>query len=113
MKLNFTMPRHCIATTSRCWWRKEHTTHDNAPVETVHFLVHGKTAHYLHTKPIHGSQVAKWHDDDTLDITLNVKINQELKNILLSYAPNITILAPQSLVEEHKKSLQKALEQYK
>lgn len=89
------------------------TNLDNAPVETVHFLVHGKTAHYLYTKPLHGSQVPKWLDDNTLDITLKVKINYELKRTLLSYAPNITILEPQSLIEEHKKALQMALEQYK
>ena len=88
------------------------TNLDNAPVETIHFLVHGKTAHYLYTKPLHGSQVPKWLDDNTLDITLKVKINYELKRTLLSYAPSITILAPQTLVDEHKKDLQKALEQY-
>ena len=89
------------------------TNLDNAPVETVHFLVHGKTAHYLYTKPLHGSQVPKWLDDNTLDITLKVKINYELKRTLLSYAPSITILEPQSLIEEHKDTLKKALEQYK
>ncbi len=85
--------------------------HD-APVEKIHFLVHDKTAHYLFTKPLHGSQVAKWLDDNTLDITLKVKINYELKRLLLSYAADITILSPQSLVDSHKESLRKALEQY-
>ena len=88
------------------------TNIDNEPVEKIHFLVHGKTAHYLYTKPLHGSQVAKWLEDNTLDVTLKVKINYELKRTLLSYAPFITILSPQSLVEEHKESLKKALEQY-
>ena len=88
------------------------TNIDNVPVEKIHFLVHGKTAHYLYTKPLHGSQVAKWLDDNTLDVTLKVKINYELKRTLLSYAPFITILSPQSLVEEHKESLKKALDQY-
>ena len=83
-----------------------------APVEEVHFEVHGKTAHYIHTKPLHQSQRAHWLDPDTLDVKLNVKINYELKRILLSYAANITILAPQSLVEEHKETLKKALSQY-
>lgn len=40
------------------------------------------------------------------------KIKYELKRTLLSYAPSITILAPKSLVDEHKESLKKALEQY-
>ena len=82
-------------------------------VEEVHFLAHGKTAHYIYTKPIHGTQKPKWIDDRTLDVRINVKINTELKRLLLSYVPYITILSPQSLVEEHKKALQLALEQYK
>ena len=89
------------------------TNLDNAPVEKIHFLVHGKTAHYLYTKPLHGSQHSKWIDENTLDVTLNVKINFELTRTLLSYAPFITILSPQSLVDSHKESLLKALEQYK
>lgn len=89
------------------------TNNDNAPVEKIHFLVHGKTAHYLYTKPLHGSQHHNWLDDNTLDVTLNVKINFELTRTLLSYAPYITILEPQSLIDAHKESLQKALEQYK
>ena len=89
------------------------TNIEKDPVEEVRFLVHEKTAHYVYTKPLHGSQVAKWIDKNTLDVTLNVKINIELKRILLSYAPYITILSPQSLVEEHKESLRKALEQYR
>ncbi|MBQ4205815.1 MAG: WYL domain-containing protein, partial [Bacteroidales bacterium] len=48
--------------------------------------------------------------DDTLDVKLQVKINYELKRLLLSYADSITILAPQRLVEEHKESLRRAME---
>ncbi len=88
------------------------TNLDNAPVEKIHILVYGKTAHYLYTKPLHGSQIPKWLDDNTLDITLHVKINFELTRTLLSYAPYITILEPQSLIDSHKECLRKALEQY-
>lgn len=89
------------------------TNNESAPVEKVHFLVHDKTTHYIFTKPLHKSQDHKWIDEDTLDVTLEVKINYELEKLLLSYAPNITILEPQSLVERHKESLQMALERYK
>lgn len=82
------------------------------PVEEVHFLVHGKTAKYIFSKPIHGSQHMQWIDDDTLDVRIKVKINYELKRTLLSYAADITILSPKTLIEEHKKTLEKALRQY-
>ena len=89
------------------------TNYKDVPVEEVHFVVHGKTAHYLYTKPIHESQVSHWNEDGSLDVKLKVKINYELKRLLLSYAADITILSPQSLVDSHKESLRKALEQYK
>lgn len=82
------------------------------PVEEVHFLVHGKTAKYIFSKPIHGSQHMQWIDDDTLDVRIKVKINYELKRTLLSYAADITILSPNSLIKEHKETLEKALRQY-
>lgn len=82
------------------------------PTEKVHFIVHGKTAHYINGKPIHGSQRQKWIGENDLDVELNVKINYEFKQLLLSYASSITLLSPKHLVEEHKESLRKALEQY-
>lgn len=89
------------------------TNDSTIPLEEVHFHVRGKTAHIINNKPLHGTQKQTWIDDQTLDVRIHVKINYELERLLLSYAPNITILAPQSLVEEHKKNLQKALEQYR
>lgn len=89
------------------------TNIEDQKVEKIHFIVHGITSYYIETKPLHGNQHQHRIDDNTLDVTLKVKINQELKNILLSYAPSITILEPQSLVDSHKESLRKALEQYK
>ena len=58
------------------------------------------------------SQNAHWIDENTLDVKLDVKINYELKHILLSYADAITILSPQSLVKDHVESLKKALGRY-
>lgn len=90
------------------------TNYADKPVETIHFRVQGITAHYIKTKPIHESQIARWIDkeDNTLDVKLNVKINLELKHILLSYADAITILSPASLVKAHVESLKEALGRY-
>ena len=82
-------------------------------VEEIHFIVHGPTGHYIETKPFHGSMIFHWLDSNTLDVRLKVKPNEELNRILLSYAADITILSPDSLIREHKNSLEKALKQYK
>jgi predicted DNA-binding transcriptional regulator YafY len=84
----------------------------NSPVEEVQFLVHGRSGHYFVTKPIHETQHSKWLDDNTLLIKISVKINYELRRFLLSYAHDITILSPQSLVEDHKEKLRIALGRY-
>ncbi|UBB90913.1 WYL domain-containing protein [Candidatus Kaistella beijingensis] len=56
-----------------------------------------QVAPYIVTKPMHGSQKIK---DNIL--TLNVKHNQELETLLLSYGERIKILEPQSLVDALK-----------
>ena len=88
------------------------TNYVDKPVETVHFRVQGRTAHYIETKPIHESQINKWIDDNTLDVKIKVKINPELEHILLSYADSITIISPQSLIDNHIKALKMALGRY-
>ena len=88
------------------------TNYINEPVEDIHFLVHGIAGHYIKTKPLHESQHANWINENTLDVKLQVKINHELSNTLMSYADSITILAPQRLIDEHKERLRKALQQY-
>lgn len=40
------------------------------------------------------------------------KLNYELRHLLLAYANVITILSPESLVEEHVKMLKEALGRY-
>lgn len=88
------------------------STSTKTPVETVHFLVYGKTAHYIENNPLHGSQVNHWIDENTLDIKLKVKINKELERILLSYAPDIRLLAPAQLVKTHREQLAEAIKRY-
>lgn len=62
---------------------------------TLHF--YGKTAHYISTKPIHGSQKTKWIDTNTLEVRLEVIPNYEIERLILSYAESVKILAPKSL----------------
>lgn len=84
----------------------------NSPIEEICFLAHGRSGHYFVTKPIHESQKSKWLDESTLEVKIKVRINYELKRFLLSYAHDITLLSPQSLVEEHKERLRIALGRY-
>lgn len=85
---------------------------DGQPIEKVVFIVGGLTAKYIDTKPIHPLARHRWLPDGTLQVTLNVVINYELEHLLLSYAGNIRIIAPQSLIDKHKAILRQALAKY-
>jgi predicted DNA-binding transcriptional regulator YafY len=67
--------------------------------------------HYIDTKPLHGTQRVIRHDDDGVVIQIEVIINPELLQLLLSYGSSITVLEPQELqrtiLEESEKISQK------
>ena len=88
------------------------TIKDEQPIEKVVFIVSGLTAKYIDTKPIHPLARHRWLPDGSLQVTLNVVINYELEHLLLSYADNIKIISPPSLIEKHKLILKQALEKY-
>jgi predicted DNA-binding transcriptional regulator YafY len=81
------------------------------PVNVVlHFK--GKTGNYVETKPLHGSQKAKWIDSDTLEVRLHVIVNYELERLIFSYAENVIVAQPQSLVKAIEKRLRDAVHHY-
>lgn len=83
---------------------------DSNPEKVVlHFK--GKTAKYMETKPLHGSQKSKWIDNKTLEITLSLIINYELERLLLSYADSVSVLKPKTLAISLKNRLKEALKQ--
>ncbi|MDL2277384.1 WYL domain-containing protein [Parabacteroides sp. OttesenSCG-928-G07] len=55
---------------------------------------------YVETKPLHGSQKIKERNQATVTIELNLIINYELENLLLSYIDKIRIVAPDHLREK-------------
>lgn len=77
---------------------------------TLHFF--DKTAKYMESKPLHGSQKSKWLDNDTLQITLDIIINYELERLILSYADSVKVISPKSFSQLIKKRLNNALKLY-
>jgi predicted DNA-binding transcriptional regulator YafY len=71
---------------------------NNSKVEEIVINVRKNAADYILTKPIHKTQeVVKEYADKSLRIRLFLHINYELKSTLLSYGPDIEVLAPASL----------------
>lgn len=79
-------------------------------VITLHFF--GKTAHYIKTKPIHGSQKDKWIDSNTLEVRLEVIPNYELERLILSYADSVKVIGPKIFQMQILARLSLGVEQY-
>lgn len=83
-----------------------------ADVEKVVLQFLAKTAKYMETKPLHGSQKTKWLDEKTLEVSLQLIINYELERLILSYADSVMVISPSSLSALIKKRLKTALNSY-
>ena len=81
--------------------------------ERVKLFVYYPAAHYVKTKPIHTSQRIEKETEEGMEISLNVRINYELKQVILQYMPNIRILSPESLRTAIEMMLKKGLERVK
>jgi predicted DNA-binding transcriptional regulator YafY len=88
------------------------TKPESAAVEEVVLHFSGKSAMYMQTKPLHGSQKSKWLSDGILEISLQLIINYELERLILSYADSVTVVQPKHLLDTIKTRLSKAFKQY-
>ena len=80
----------------------------------ITFKATAHRAKYIATKPLHHSQQrVKRLDNGEVIFSLNVIINNELLNDLLSFGEDITVLAPQSLVKKMRDHLTRAAANYK
>ena len=64
---------------------------------------------YIETKPLHGTQRVIGRNEDGVIIQIEVIVNRELRQLLLSYGSGLTVMKPkelqQILVEESKNTL--------
>lgn len=65
--------------------------------ENVILHFYDLTGKYIESKPIHGSQKLKWIDNRTLEVKLELILNFEFVNLLLSYADNVKVIHPDKL----------------
>ena len=77
---------------------------------TLHFF--GKTGNYIQTKPLHGSQKAKWIDSNTLEVRLEVIPNYELERVILSYADSVKVIGPIDFLNKVVSRLKQSMKNY-
>ena len=87
------------------------TRHD-ADIESVEIWVSPELAPYIHTKPLHESQIERYNPDGSLNVTLKLIPNYELKKLLLSNGSGLKVVAPAPLATEIKETLRQTLALY-
>jgi predicted DNA-binding transcriptional regulator YafY len=78
------------------------TRPENGKVTKIELLFSNEEAPYVLTKPIHGSQKKKKHDDKGLLISLELIPNVELERIILSFGGNVKVIAPLAFAKKIK-----------
>lgn len=85
---------------------------DSQP-EEVRLWVSSRDYPYIKTKPLHGSQKDIEVAKDGMIITIDVILNYELEQQLLSFGAGVKVLSPESLVEKMKGHANRLAEIYK
>lgn len=88
------------------------TKPENGKIEKVvlHFI--GRTGKYVETKPLHGSQKAKWIDKQTLEVSLQLIINYEFERLILSYGESVKVIMPKRLASIIKQRITLSINNY-
>ena len=66
-------------------------------MEEIKLVFTGKRAPYIITKPIHETQQHILLQDGSLQVTLQLSINNELKQLILSFGADVKVITPESL----------------
>lgn len=88
------------------------TMPDKGRLTKIELLFTNEQAPYILTKPIHGSQKKKKHDENGLLITIDVIPNFELEKVILSFGDSVKVLSPKSLVTNITQRLNNSIKQY-
>ena len=81
------------------------------PVDVL-LSVSNNRFNYIKTKPLHLSQRVLGEDNGYTRISINVKINRELISLLLSFGPDVEVIAPVSLRKMLAKDISVMSEKY-
>ena len=84
---------------------------DQQPVE-VKLIFNKEQAPYIKTKPLHSTQKDKILENGFLEIRINVVLNYELEMKILSYGEKVKVIAPETLVNKIKKSIELLFKNY-
>lgn len=82
------------------------------PTQKVVLHFTAQTKRYIKIRAFHSSQKVKTLKDGTIQMRLQVPVNFELVNWLLSFGPHVQVISPEQLRKDIAGQLQAALSQY-
>jgi predicted DNA-binding transcriptional regulator YafY len=84
----------------------------NREPEKVELYISKDLYPYIETKPLHGSQKVVSRDEKGVVICIEVILNHELEQLIMSYGESIKVLKPLILESRIKERVKKSLENY-
>jgi len=87
------------------------TTLDGKPEEVI-LSFSSQRGNYLKSKPLHASQQVILDDEKEFRISLKLIVNYELKNLILSYGPDVKVIEPTTLKDQVVHAMQLAINNY-
>lgn len=82
-------------------------------VERITLWFNAKSAPYVLSKPLHGSQRKLSHDQNGLLIEIEVIPNFELETLILSYGERVKVLSPEHFKDRISARISKMVDNYK
>ena len=73
------------------------TMPDKGNLAKIELLFTNEEAPYVLTKPIHGSQIKKKHDENGLILTIEVIPNIEFEKLILSFGDKVKVMSPKKI----------------
>ena len=78
------------------------TMPDKGKLVKIELLFTNEEAPYVLTKPIHGSQKKKKHDENGLILTIEVIPNIEFEKLILSFGDKVKVMSPKKIADLFK-----------
>lgn len=88
------------------------TMPENGKLTKIELLFTNDEAPYVLTKPIHGSQKKKKHDEAGLLISIELIPNLEFEKLILSFGEKVKVKSPKVFADRVKSKLLNALKNY-
>ena len=89
------------------------TKPNEASLEVVRLWIAAQRWPYVETKPLHGSQRVVSKDEYGVTIQIEVYLNRELEQLVLSFGKDIKVLSPRILQEKIHSNIMENLSNYK